>query len=658
MKIPFCFIAALLLCTGSFSQSKKSKVDSLLLALKNPHHDTAEIKIYRDLASAYYSRNTDSFFIFCHRGLELAKKLDRKKDICVFDQKMSAMLTDTGNYTLSLKFAQEGLAIAQGLDSKIAIITSYCAIGSIYDYQSDFVKSSEYFFKGMAIAQEINSHEKIALMGTNLAASALNQGDYQKTEKYCFITLKEAQLAGAPIHTFKALEIMGVLKATLKDTGAAEDYYRKAIDVCRKNGFILNEATMVSDLADLRKDDKKKIDLLMQARQIYDSLSPASFDSRINWEELGQTYLKLFKSNQTETSYLLKAEEYLTKLISKSRESNDLMSVAQGLQSMATAEVLKKNYQLAYEYSNEFHTINDSIFSQDNKNKIAGLESKREIDLKNKEIENKELQLSSQRKQKIFFISGIFLLAVIGGLLYWQNITSKKTNTTLLQLNTELDDANKVKSIFFGILSHDLRSPVANLINFLELQKRKPGMLSEQQVADRENKIARAAGSLLDTMEAMLLWSKGQMEHFKPRIAAVPVNDLFEYLQKFFLGTENISFSYINEGNLVIRTDKDYLQTIMQNLTANAVKALQHTNGAQLAWKAWQENNKTFLSITDNGPGASDQQLKALYDDTASSSSRHGLGLHIIRDLAKAIDCTVMLQPQTKTGTVFILDLL
>jgi signal transduction histidine kinase len=157
----------------------------------------------------------------------------------------------------------------------------------------------------------------------------------------------------------------------------------------------------------------------------------------------------------------------------------------------------------------------------------------------------------------------------------------------LLQLNNELDEANKVKAKFFGILSHDLRSPVANLINFLQLQKRKPGILSEQQIAERENEIGDAAASLLDTMEAMLLWSKGQMEHFKPSISTVRINDLFAYLQKYFTGPENISFSFSAEENLIVQTDENYLQTIMQNLTSNAVKALQQKPNTQITWKAW-----------------------------------------------------------------------
>ena len=56
----------------------------------------------------------------------------------------------------------------------------------------------------------------------------------------------------------------------------------------------------------------------------------------------------------------------------------------------------------------------------------------------------------------------------------------------------------------------------------------------------------------------------------------------------------------------------------------------------------WQENGNSFLSITDNGPGASSEQFKALYDEKEVIGIKTGLGLHLIRDLAKAINCKIL----------------
>ena len=99
-------------------------------------------------------------------------------------------------------------------------------------------------------------------------------------------------------------------------------------------------------------------------------------------------------------------------------------------------------------------------------------------------------------------------------------------------LNSQLDEANKVKARFFSILSHDLRSPIVNLVHFLHLQKDEPDLLSgEEQVKHRQN-ISDSAENLLNTMEAMLLWSKEQMENFRPNIKTIPVDNLFELMRE------------------------------------------------------------------------------------------------------------------------------
>jgi hypothetical protein len=51
-------------------------------------------------------------------------------------------------------------------------------------------------------------------------------------------------------------------------------------------------------------------------------------------------------------------------------------------------------------------------------------------------------------------------------------------------------------------------------------------------IANQEKKITHSAQSFLETMEGMLLWNKGQMEQFKPDISTIPVEQLFDYLQK------------------------------------------------------------------------------------------------------------------------------
>ena len=88
-------------------------------------------------------------------------------------------------------------------------------------------------------------------------------------------------------------------------------------------------------------------------------------------------------------------------------------------------------------------------------------------------------------------------------------------------MNQELDEANKIKARFFSILNHDLRSPVSNLIHFLHLQKENPELIDEATALRMQTKVITGAENLLSSMEDILLWSKGQMENFKPHFKEI-----------------------------------------------------------------------------------------------------------------------------------------
>ena len=156
-------------------------------------------------------------------------------------------------------------------------------------------------------------------------------------------------------------------------------------------------------------------------------------------------------------------------------------------------------------------------------------------------------------------------------------------------------------------------------------------------------------------MESMLLWSKGQMETFKPTKSQIQVDDLFLYVQKYFANINDIEFNFSNPQKLSVFTDENYLKTIMHNLTANAIKILKDKPNATIDWSCYEKDNQIILSIKDNGAGTNKEQVKALFEESNTVNTKTGLGLHIIRDLAKAIDCVIKMDTQNNVGTTFFL---
>lgn len=273
---------------------------------------------------------------------------------------------------------------------------------------------------------------------------------------------------------------------------------------------------------------------------------------------------------------------------------------------------------------------------------VAQAESKRrEAEmLAEQQQRDTEAKVSIEREKGVrnFSLAGLTLLFGVGGLLFYQNRMRKKHNKKLTLLNTELDQANKAKLQFFNILNHDLRRPVANLIHFLHLKKDDAGLLDDDNKNRLELQTMEGAENLLNNMEDLLLWSKGQMENFSPHPTQVDVQDLFDVIRRQFMDeADTIEMVFTNDQGLTLYTDKHYLETILRNLTSNAIKALQHTEHPRIVWKAGTADGYVTLSIVDNGPGADSEQFRALYDETSVVGIKSGLGLHLIRDLARAI---------------------
>ena len=633
-------------------------IDSLVAGLPALKEDSNKVKAYGRVAATYMQVNQQKGFNFIDSGLQLAEKLHWKRGIANLQNNLGLMIGDTGNNTLARVHFEKSYLLNREIDSKINQINNLNNIGRSYQRESDFSQAMEYYYKALALAEEIKNDQKIAMVGTNITVSFATQKNYAKATEYAEMTVKHGELAKSPEDVAKALLFLGVIKMDTKDTAAAKTYMERALKIYEELDNKPQVAEVLVNMAELEyPNHKKEIEKMLAAQEILDAVSPGSLSAIANITNLGSTYYELaMQSKQPDRdAYLHRSEKYLIRGIDLCKHTGNAEYLAKLHLSLADLEETKGNYKAALDHYKTWSATNDSLYSQDKKNELAGLDGKYKIALKDKEIAFNKLTLSDQRRTQIGLIAGLLLSGIIGGLLYWQGRNRKKTNTTLMVLNNQLDEANKVKAKFFGILSHDLRGPVANLIHFLHLQKNDPDLLGEGDPAVHQQMISESAENLLNTMEAMLLWSKEQMDDFKPNIKTVAVSDLFDHLQKFFPQTGTVQLQFTHEPGLSVLTDENYLQVIMQNLTSNALKALKSNPHGKIEWKALKDGSSIILSITDNGPGISDEQIKALYDESSSLNARTGFGLHLIRDLAKAIRYRITIRSQPGMGTTFTL---
>lgn len=554
-------------------------------------------------------------------------------------------------------FLNKGIALAKANHSEKFLADCYFNQSLVYQYKADFTKQAEFSLKSIAVCKKIKLMPLLEQNYRNMTMLYLDQQDYNKALWFskksvaCALELKNDRILSM------AYGALAETYSMMYRDAEANQYFAKSYEISEKIQYTIGSAWTLTNWANVKKGDDA-LKTREKAQEIWNKISPDNIMSMNNLGQIGKIYFEKANHPATEAKlkkqYLLKSQDYLNQAIEKSKLSDNMTNLIESQKILAQVFAALGNYPKAYQTEKEYHQLSDSLYSQENKNKIAELENREKLIKKDREIAVNKLIIDQKEKQKWYLFGGIFLLLCIGLLLLYQNQIRRKNNQKLQALNQELDQANKVKTRFFSILNHDLRSPVSNLIDFLHLQKNSPDLLDSETRERLSETTLESAENLLHSMEDLLLWSKGQMEHFKPDFKTVSVEKIFQDTALYF-SSEKIKINFENASQLVLTTDENYLKTIVRNLTGNALKALSETPNPAIVWKAFTQNNQIFLSITDNGPGADQEQLKALYDESEIVGVKSGLGLHLIRDLARAIGCSVKVASEKNAGTTFTL---
>ncbi|WP_300596748.1 ATP-binding protein [Niabella sp.] len=299
-------------------------------------------------------------------------------------------------------------------------------------------------------------------------------------------------------------------------------------------------------------------------------------------------------------------------------------------------------WQNAAIYYKKYLPVRDSIDAKSAQQSMANAEARFQNKEKIKEIEAQKVQLSFARQQRLWLVAGMATLLLLAGLLFLFYRSKKKNADALGKLNAALDEANKTKAKLFGIISHDLRSPINQVYQFLKLQQLNPDALSEDQKAALNSKIQNATGSLLETMEDLLLWSKTQMNAFETQKQQINITAIVRDCQRLLLlnsDARHIAYKTEIPEELTVQTDANYVQTIIRNLLQNAIKAA--PEGTQILIDAKNEKGKTMLVIKNQGAAFTQQQYEQLIRQEQSTTSLSGLGLRLVDELSRKIHATV-----------------
>ncbi|AUC83673.1 GAF domain-containing sensor histidine kinase [Lacinutrix sp. Bg11-31] len=186
-----------------------------------------------------------------------------------------------------------------------------------------------------------------------------------------------------------------------------------------------------------------------------------------------------------------------------------------------------------------------------------------------------------------------------------------KQNKTLKDIKNKLEKRNLELDKFASIVSHDLKSPLANIISLTELlEQENEGKLN----ADSKtylNYLKSSSSSLKDYIDGILLYYKNDLLHsFKKE--SLTFNTLILEAKKIAIPKNDIKLEY-SENIENININKPVALQILVNLITNAIK-YNDKNTTEIMIGFETSSSHYLFSIKDNGNGIPVDKLNSIFD--------------------------------------------
>lgn len=230
------------------------------------------------------------------------------------------------------------------------------------------------------------------------------------------------------------------------------------------------------------------------------------------------------------------------------------------------------------------------------------------------------------------------------------------------QVAQNQEQENKRKTLISN-LSHDLRTPLTNILGYAETIEK--GLYNNQEELQAHSRVilarSRYMKKLLDTLfEVSQLDKHGlQLEKEYCHLAGLTRKVLAEYIPLLELKKIETHFS-IPDTDTHIQLDPHYVERSLRNLLENA---LQYGESGRFLGVEYNESKtEVAISIIDQGPGIPKEHLPLVFDRffqgrESRNQEGFGIGLSIVKEIADAHHGSISVSSMPSKETRFTLTL-
>ena len=242
-----------------------------------------------------------------------------------------------------------------------------------------------------------------------------------------------------------------------------------------------------------------------------------------------------------------------------------------------------------------------------------------------------------------------------------QALIDERTNELRIS-NEELVQLNQEKNNLIGVVAHDLRSPLRQMMGLLTLVKMNVNV--DETSNSPPAPPAKSALRLDDMIVKILDVDAIDAQQLNVKLEAVDLSSMCTAVaDRFSVDAMRKRISIIRkiDPEIYVRADKDYLEQVIENLLSNAIKFSPFERQVFVSLQAWDD--RVMCEIRDQGPGLSEEDKRKLFGKYQKLSARPtdhepstGLGLSIVKKFVVAMNADISCESEPGKGASFSLS--
>ena len=604
-------------------------LDSLIQSIGETE-DTSLVKDLNKNAFNMVVRSDAKGIVIARNSLELARSIDYKEGITDAINIIGINFDINGEPDSAIYYYNLFLKNGQEMNDSLRIGKAYNNMGMLNWHQGNFTEAIEMFYRSLKINEKLENKIGIGNGTSNIGLIYMELKQYYNSLKYSKQSFNIRKEIKDSTRLTSSCNNIGICFKNLNQLDSAIYYYQLGIDYAIALDNNRKLAELYTNLGNLYVENDnatKGYEVLIRALELNQSESSKA----ALYNSLSGTCYILNKPNE--------ALDFALKSYQLNKATDGHGHIGDSYLNLAQAYYLNKQYDKANEYYLKWGESKDSIYSSENAQAVADLETRYQTEKKEKEIARKDLEIAEQdlklsnRNKLLFGFGGGILVIIFLSLYLIQRNRRKAQHEKNEAIINEKDKG--LKAII--IAQEEERKRIAKDLHDGIVQRIAGIILGWRKLLDKNENTEEL--DLLKSLEKSSEDLRDISHRMMPRAlselgACAAIEDMLEKS----LGNTKIRFQFEHFGikNRLAENIEITLYRVTQELVNNIIK---HSKATDVNIQLFKANFDVILIVEDNGKGF-------------SSPSKTGVGLLNIFSRVNTVKGEVNFEPSPQSGTL------